>query len=72
MFLEIVWFYNFHPPNHEKNISSPAQVVYSYYMDHRLGFLAEIFNGGNDTFSDTKPNTSEDICYNKDIYIHSS
>lgn len=41
-------------------------------MDHRLGILAEIFNGENETFADTKPNTSEDICCNKHIFIHSS
>lgn len=34
-------------------------------MDNRLVLSVEMFNCGNETFSDTKPNTSEDVYCNK-------
>lgn len=38
---------------------------YTYYMDHRLVLSVYMFNCGNETFSDTKANTSEDVYCNK-------
>lgn len=39
-------------------------------MDHRLVLSVDMFNCGNETFSNTKLNTSEDIYCNEQSEMH--